>query len=637
MTSAPIIGSKKVLSPRSFQGLFLAVTLLFAAAVGWLGWRLLEQDRALARRRRVEQLEAAADRVTGALYRRLSEFEEILTGGGRLPDGAVLLRTRAGEIETQPPDGLLYVPVAPVSRDAPPGLFAASEELEFRRNDPAAAIAALQPLARSGDPAVRAAALARLGRNLGKSGRYTEALAAYGQLAGLDAAAVYGLPAELVALESRCALLERLGNQPELAREAAVLHRNLMNGKWSLRRATHEFQLAQAREWLGEAAESHYDRGKAALSAAAETVWVTWQRERGGKGRRIVAGDPAVLAEWTSDGEELTALLAPAATLEAALGEAGAFPAALADAEGRSLLGRAEPAARLRVERTPASTKLPWTLEVASLDDGTGQLAGRQWAFAAGFALLVALLAGVSFTVARAVSKEMAVARLQTDFVAAVSHEFRSPLSSISQIAELLDAERWPTPEHRRKGCEILTRETARLRRLVEGLLDFARMEAGTESYRLELLDPGEIVRAAVEEFRPAANGAAVEVQVAGGLPVIRADREALRRALWNLLENAVRYSPAPARVRVDVATAGGQLAIRVRDDGIGIPADEQAQVFRKFFRGGEARARGVKGTGIGLTMVRHIVHGHGGEIKLESTPGQGTTFTILIPAGRTA
>jgi two-component system, OmpR family, phosphate regulon sensor histidine kinase PhoR len=274
---------------------------------------------------------------------------------------------------------------------------------------------------------------------------------------------------------------------------------------------------------------------------------------------------------------------------------------------------------------------------VASTDDGTAQLAGRQWILGGGFALLIVLLAGVSFIVARAVSKELAVTRLQADFVAAVSHEFRSPLASISQIAELLDADRWPTAEHRRKGCQILTRETARLKRLVEGLLDFARMEAGTETYRLQPVESEELVRRAVEEFRTTANGSTLEIQVAGELPVIRADCDALRRALWNLLDNAVKYSPAPATIRVEAVAADGWLAIRVRDQGIGIPAAEQALIFQRFFRGGQAKAGGVKGTGIGLPMVRHIIQGHSGQIAVESAPGQGSTFTILLPAGRQA
>jgi tetratricopeptide (TPR) repeat protein len=225
-----------MLSPRRIQGLFLALTLLFAAAVGWLGWRLLEQDRALARQRRLEQLEAAADRVTGALYRRLAEFEELLArgGSGRLPPGTVLLRAKRGSVEVSPADGLLYQPFVPERPVAPPALFASSEELEFQRNDPPAAAAALRRLAASSDPAVRAAALARLGRNLRKSGRPDEALEVYRQLGAMGSATVDGLPAELVALEARCTLFDKLGRRADLEREAGILHGKLMRAGFLL-------------------------------------------------------------------------------------------------------------------------------------------------------------------------------------------------------------------------------------------------------------------------------------------------------------------------------------------------------------------------------------------------------------------
>ncbi len=203
----------------------------------------------------------------------------------------------------------------------------------------------------------------------------------------------------------------------------------------------------------------------------------------------------------------------------------------------------------------------------------------------------------------------------------------------------MLNEDRWPSDEHRRRGYQVLARESQRLRRLVEGLLDFARMEAGVVRYSLEPVAPDELVSSVVEEFRaqPAARRAEVHLSVVDGLPEIRADREALGRALWNLLDNAVKYSSDPPRVHTEVAIADGRLAIRVRDQGFGIPAEEQKAIFRKFVRGGQAKARGVKGTGIGLAMVRHIVEGHGGEIRLESQPGQGSTFTIVLPVERIA
>jgi len=124
-----------------------------------------------------------------------------------------------------------------------------------------------------------------------------------------------------------------------------------------------------------------------------------------------------------------------------------------------------------------------------------------------------------------------------------------------------------------------------------------------------------------------------VEVSTDGPLPRIRADREALSRALWNLLDNAVKYSPDAAAVRVEVAPAGDHVAIRVHDQGWGIPTAEQKEIFRKFVRGTAARAANVNGTGIGLALVEHIVRAHGGDIRLESQPGRGSMFALLLPA----
>ncbi len=575
------------------------MTLVFALAVGWLGWKLVEQDRALARQRRVEQLEAAADRVAGALFRRLAELEE-------LPE-AVVLRRGAG--------GLLYYPAGEVAASLGSTAFTASDELEFRRNDPAGAVAVLRGLVETGDVNTRAAALARMGRNLRKAGRTGEALEAYARLAGMPGAVVDGLPGELVGLEARCALLEQLGRKAELQREAAQMGKRLLSGEWRLTHAAWESQREQVVRWVGGL---EVDPEKLALAAAADIVW-----SRGGQGREMLQAGRPVVAVWSSEGGELKGVLAPARVLDGALREASPFVATLADFEPR----RAD--VKLWVERSPAATKLPWTIAVTAREDATGELSGRMWLLGGGFVLLVALLGGVSFVVARAVAKEMAVARLQADFVAAVSHEFRSPLSSISQISELLNEDRWPTPEHRRKGYEVLSRESARLKRLVEGLLDFARMEAGNAGYRLERVDVGELVGQVVEEF------GGVELEVGAELPVVDVDREALRRAIWNLLENAVKYSVGEAREGVEVVRFGAGVAIRVRDWGMGIPAEEQRLVFQKFYRGSEAKQRRVKGTGIGLSMVKHIVEGHGGELRLESEVGRGSTFTILLPEGK--
>jgi two-component system phosphate regulon sensor histidine kinase PhoR len=193
---------------------------------------------------------------------------------------------------------------------------------------------------------------------------------------------------------------------------------------------------------------------------------------------------------------------------------------------------------------------------------------------------------------------------------------------------------RVPTDDLRQQSYDILSHESERLQRLVESLLDFGRIEEGAFKYRFEPLDAASLVDDVVAGFREAAaaQGFQVELQKTDTPAPIRADRDALGLALRNLLDNAVKYSPECRTVWVETVLADRRLAIRVRDRGIGIPTSEQRTIFDKFVRGSVSRDAGIKGTGIGLTLARHIVDAHHGDIRVESAPGQGSTFTILLP-----
>jgi signal transduction histidine kinase len=185
----------------------------------------------------------------------------------------------------------------------------------------------------------------------------------------------------------------------------------------------------------------------------------------------------------------------------------------------------------------------------------------------------------------------------------------------------------------------VLLRESERLQRLVESLLDFGRLEAKSFRYRLEAVDASEVISRVVEEFRAkvSSNGYRVVFGESCSRPVVHADREALGLALWNLLDNAVKYSPDCHTVWVDLDHEDGRVAIRVNNQGMGIPAGEQKRIFRKFVRGKQPTERRIDGTGIGLAITRRIVEAHRGEIRLRSEPGQGSTFTILLPLEQTA
>jgi signal transduction histidine kinase len=231
--------------------------------------------------------------------------------------------------------------------------------------------------------------------------------------------------------------------------------------------------------------------------------------------------------------------------------------------------------------------------------------------------------------------RELAVARLQTDFVSAVSHEFRTPLTSLRHVTELLE-ENDDVPRERRKAFyEALGRNTERLHRLVESLLDFARMESGRRAYDLRPVDAGALTSEVVAAFQKevAPRGFTIDLEIERTANVqTRADASSLTNALWNLLDNAVKYSPDRRLIRVSVHRHLAGVAMSVRDEGLGIPAHERKDIFFRFVRGEKASRLGIKGTGLGLAMVSHIVHAHGGTIELESEEGVGSTFTIALP-----
>jgi signal transduction histidine kinase len=169
----------------------------------------------------------------------------------------------------------------------------------------------------------------------------------------------------------------------------------------------------------------------------------------------------------------------------------------------------------------------------------------------------------------------------------------------------------------------------------VEGLLDFGRLQTGKVQFKLEPMDAAAFAREAAASFSQAHPGITHRLIVNALSPTcsVHADRDALQCALWNLLENAVKYSPASDVVHIDVEETRRFVTMAVRDEGIGIPREKQRRIFDRFTRGAAARERHIGGTGIGLTTAREIVRAHGGEIIVDSKPGRGSTFTIRLPS----
>jgi signal transduction histidine kinase len=234
------------------------------------------------------------------------------------------------------------------------------------------------------------------------------------------------------------------------------------------------------------------------------------------------------------------------------------------------------------------------------------------------------------------VNKEMALARLKSDFVSNVSHELRTPLALIRLYAETLELGRITTSDKKQQYYRIIRKESERLSALINNILDFSRIEAGRKEYEFRETDIAELIRNTLDSYRYQIEqqGFAFEENIDMDLPAVYVDREAIARALVNLMNNALKYSCEQKFLGVKLYRDNGTVKLEVADRGIGIARRDQAKIFEKFYRAGDPLVHNTKGSGLGLSLVRHITQAHGGDITVESTPGKGSKFILSIPLG---
>jgi signal transduction histidine kinase len=232
------------------------------------------------------------------------------------------------------------------------------------------------------------------------------------------------------------------------------------------------------------------------------------------------------------------------------------------------------------------------------------------------------------------VSKEMAVAKLKSDFVSNVSHELRTPLALIRLYAETLELGRISTQDKKQQYYRIIRKESERLTALINNILDFSRIEAGRKEYEFRETDIAELVRNTMDSYRYQVEqqGFELEENIESNLPQVYVDREAIARALVNLVNNALKYSNHEKFLGVKLYRENRVVKLEVVDHGIGIARRDQAKIFEKFYRAGDPLVHNTKGSGLGLSLVRHISQAHGGDIEVESTPGRGSRFILWLP-----
>ncbi len=289
------------------------------------------------------------------------------------------------------------------------------------------------------------------------------------------------------------------------------------------------------------------------------------------------------------------------------------------------------------VELRFPETVTEWRLRVAHRDAGalaSSETRQRTLDFVLiGIAMSI-ITAGLLIMMA-AVRRERRVSELKSDFISNVSHELKTPLSIISMFGELLAMGRVKSPEKAVEYAEIIRRESMRLSSLIDNVLDFAKIERGVAPYQFEEeQDLEDVVSRALDICRPRVEQAnmSLEWKAMQPIPRTRLDSNAMLLAVQNLVDNAVKYAPKGERIEVTLEVAGKNLVLRVRDYGPGIPNEERSSVFERFYRAKDVRLKPVRGSGIGLSLVKHIAEAHGGKVEIDSTVETGTAFRICVP-----
>ncbi|MFC2141884.1 ATP-binding protein [Acidobacteriota bacterium] len=556
-------------------------------------------------------------------------------------------------------------------------ILAAAEAAEFKQRNYSAARSRYRQLFNlTNDRSIRANLLHRIGLCSMKSGRpldavpvYQEILKSYEKEISPD-----GTPLGILALYQLGRAYELAGRHESAMEISLTLYQDLLESRWNLPKARFQTYMDQVKDrlqslekataaglfdtWqsLSHTEEERFDRMKL-LEAIVNNKEAILEKAVEGK---LKPRDFARLGLSLSDQNHLLSLFAVSDTLilgmlfksehlirsilpEALTAFSSPFPwiVGITDSDGNVLAGDITPSSAtaaplLNYSRTFDSEYLPWDIHVfmPSPNPAEKVFRKRRLLYILITLVVTAALAGGGIMAIRSTAKELRLARLKSEFVSTVSHEFRTPLTSIRYLAELLERGRVSDASQKHQYYQTITRESERLSRLIENTLDFSKIEAGMKEYEFTATDIAAMVKDTAAGFQNQASpkGFVIDCEINGEIPKTFVDRDAVRRALLNLLDNAVKYSGASRHIRVRMGADQRFIRIAVEDQGIGIKNEEQKRVFEKFYRAEIPHENQIKGSGIGLTLVAHTVQAHGGTVVLDSHPGKGTTVTLAFP-----
>ncbi len=568
-------------------------------------------------------------------------------------------------------------------------IVARGEEREYARNDFAGALAAYREAMRAvANPGLRAVAEGHLGRVLMKQGEWAEALATFQRQLAMypEERDLNGLQLRFLAQYQIASALDNMNREQEAVEALLRLNRDLLERSDAVNALQYSYFLEQTQSLARRLRSSsnlpnraHYetqfrvlaDKNKKRISQRyflqvlerKLNKLVIARKHYGAKFRYLsdeTENEPYLLAYWPlpdPQGKYVTGLLGLQIDLPRL--RSRLFPAILKDLKVSEQIALAILSEKgdyvigtEKIAQAPAGAqnlKAPfdfWQVaiymrhEAPAARHGDFRAALGIWGIAI---LLLSILSGAYLFIRRA-RRAARLSRMKSTFVSNVSHELRTPLASIKMMAEMLELQvlaranassNTNAQSRTEQYFGIIRRECDRLGRLIENVLNFAKIERGVAQYHFEFEDPGALLHMALDSFRPhaEAQGFTLTHDIAEDLPELRLDADAFVQVMLNLFGNAAKYSAGQKEIHVRADHEGGRVAIAVADRGLGIPQQALRKIFQEFYRVDQRlNTERQGGLGLGLTLTKHIVEAHGGEIIAQSELGQGSTFTVYLP-----
>jgi signal transduction histidine kinase len=295
---------------------------------------------------------------------------------------------------------------------------------------------------------------------------------------------------------------------------------------------------------------------------------------------------------------------------------------------------------RTKTETNPILTDFfsanfpPWRMEIYLTEGGSPEFFLYKNIFFWIILVLLLILFLGSALIIRTIIQEVNLLNLKSEFIASVSHEFKTPLTAMGAILERLLGEEVSDPKKAKEYYRILSHDSERLKRLVKNVLDFTKIEEDKREYRMESTDIVALIRREVDNFENEheLDGFRVKSDIDDNIPPIFVDAEAIGQALHNILDNGAKFSGEEKDIQVEASIVEDNVKITVHDKGVGIPESEKNKIFEKFYRGRQASSVAPTGTGLGLTLVKHIMDAHRGDVVIQSQPGKGSSFSLILP-----